>query len=1344
MSGILNSLLLANTIQLSNLASAPIIADGYGGSNAGVLFSNYKGEVVTSKGPLGVGQGGTGQNLSSATGYLYITNGVVSTAAGGGGGGAATVTLAGDVTGPSTNTKINPKAINDSHISDAAAVSDSKLGTIQSVGKVANSATTATSNISNLTIVSRDTAGNTSVNGLTTKSVTAPGDLLLAAPAGIVSLSSQSGLDMNSKPIVNANIDGSQLTNYSVPNTALKELTATNLVNNSALQQIVVPGLVNNSATTATASNTPNTIVLRDGTGNTALNRLNTNSVEALTSSLNLGTQNTTSTVNMGTGTAVQTINIGTGSGATTINIGGTGDTVNISGTVNSSATNNLNVTNKTISVNVGGAAASGAVSGLLVEEGGQNPGSVLVSSTRNSWQLKAPATAGMASIVPGDAGIVLNQSSHNPVTISNTTANGLAVDSQQVLSLARATSSVTGALSNDDYTVFSGTSTVVAASSSGNNPNTLVRRDASGNFSAGTITATLNGAATSAGTFTGSLAGDIIGTQSATQIAANVITNADINTNAAIADTKLATIATAGKVANSATTATPLNTAGAIVSRDGDGTIVARTGIFSYLPMVNNNGGYPCITMSGGNSTGSIFGNFAKYGDGMHMTYNYGPYVSTRAANDTPTVLNTAGSTARFTVKYGSFDFACNSGANAAPDTVRFSVDQNFIAARNGATLAAAGAGTGLALLDPAGTFKRRWDIITLSAESTNNAGSDFYLRCFDDAGNVLGDSPIFIYRSDRIVRMPKALITVLTVNALTSTGPGNFGYLVTNAGTNDGGIGHLSLQSTGSLNRWVFGVYGNETGSNTGSNLALWGYSDAGVFLGPALLVDRSTRRINIPNPLTVQTALTVNGYAVANTLTLLSGAANSDILTIQSGNVSRYAGFNLGRASPELYFGIAASANDYIAGSSTGEALIYNSNGNSLTLGTPGNRAVIISPTGTRFSTNITAPTVIASSGIITDLGTSSGGNLHWNMRTSTTNRFAIGFSGTETGSNIGSDLNFWRYSDAGTFLGTPINISRSTGNVSFNNDVYFTGVLNSRTTVLNSYASSSSILSVLSGNNNNKSGITLGRANGELQIAIVSVTNDYASGSAVGDAYFGNAGAISLGGGYGRTLVLNQNGTATVNGNTTVNGNLTITGSASIGALGDVSANSITLATPQKNTLSDNNNHSNDIKFVQSVGANDPNWYNFWTALPTSWGSRTSGAWGMKADIFFSGANLDDGAIVYSGCATVSTQRTARPINGGTLVSDVAHLVNFVGSYSVGQGASNCSKTITLTDKSDPIVINFLGVGPAPSIPFYIAISDLAGSNGNVRLMFRWTTNYYNGIIWTIRMCNIMYF
>lgn len=60
--------------------------------------------------------------------------------------------------------------------------------------------------------------------------------------------------------------------------------------------------------------------------------------------------------------------------------------------------------------------------------------------------------------------------------------------------------------------------------------------------------------------------------------VRAGLITNAMVSDSAAIADTKLATIATAGKVSNSATTATNANTPSAIVSRDSGGNFTAGT----------------------------------------------------------------------------------------------------------------------------------------------------------------------------------------------------------------------------------------------------------------------------------------------------------------------------------------------------------------------------------------------------------------------------------------------------------------------------------------------------------------------------------------------------------------------------------------------------------------------------------------------------------------------------------------------------------------------------------------------------------------------------------------------
>lgn len=76
-----------------------------------------------------------------------------------------------------------------------------------------------------------------------------------------------------------------------------------------------------------------------------------------------------------------------------------------------------------------------------------------------------------------------------------------------------------------------------------------------------------------------GKVSGDItITSAGVASIGTGVIVNADINASAAIADSKLATISTAGKVSNSATTATSSNLASTIVARDVSGNFTAST----------------------------------------------------------------------------------------------------------------------------------------------------------------------------------------------------------------------------------------------------------------------------------------------------------------------------------------------------------------------------------------------------------------------------------------------------------------------------------------------------------------------------------------------------------------------------------------------------------------------------------------------------------------------------------------------------------------------------------------------------------------------------------------------
>lgn len=86
-----------------------------------------------------------------------------------------------------TNAKINSSAaiaysklnlsgtIVNADISSSAAIADSKLATISTVGKVSNSATTATSSNTNSAIVARDSSGNFSAGAITATSASVSG-----------------------------------------------------------------------------------------------------------------------------------------------------------------------------------------------------------------------------------------------------------------------------------------------------------------------------------------------------------------------------------------------------------------------------------------------------------------------------------------------------------------------------------------------------------------------------------------------------------------------------------------------------------------------------------------------------------------------------------------------------------------------------------------------------------------------------------------------------------------------------------------------------------------------------------------------------------------------------------------------------------------------------------------------------------------------------------------------------------------------------------------------------------------------------------------------------------------
>jgi hypothetical protein len=117
-----------------------------------------------------------------------------------------------------------------------------------------------------------------------------------------------------------------------------------------------------------------------------------TPNITGIANVLNIGGDSNTTTINIACATTTQIVNIGSpGASNTTINIGGPGDTVNIAGTTNTVNATTTTSCNKTIDMNFGGAAGTGAGAGININEGGTATGYIRVSTDRNAWLFKAP-----------------------------------------------------------------------------------------------------------------------------------------------------------------------------------------------------------------------------------------------------------------------------------------------------------------------------------------------------------------------------------------------------------------------------------------------------------------------------------------------------------------------------------------------------------------------------------------------------------------------------------------------------------------------------------------------------------------------------------------------------------------------------------------------------------------------------------------------------------------------------------------------------------------------------------------------------------------------------------------
>ncbi len=573
--------LLANAATNNNTASTIVKRDSNGNFIAGTITANVTGSVTGSASgnvlktgdtmsgdlqlPAGTAStpslnftGNTTTGLSAAGGTLALsTNGTAQ----------VTISPIGTVAIPGfTNVGIvhndalgtlATSLIVNADISPTATITDSKLATITTAGKIANSATTATNNDIASAIVARDTFGNFvagtisadligDVVGAASANVLKAGDTMtgtLQLPAGTTSAPSLTFTDSTTAGISAATGALSFSTNR-LPRLAIasggavsiNDLTTAGIVHNdllgtlstslivnadidpaaaitdSKLATIVSANKIANSATTASSATIANAIVARDAAQNFSANiisaTLNGNALSAtnaanFTGSLSgdvSGTQSTTA--------------VGTVGGQTSANIA--------AATLLANAATNANTVSTIVKRDSSGNFAAGTI------------------------------TANLIGLVTGNVtGTVTGSASGNVLKVGDTMTGSL-----QLPAGTAAAPSLT----------FTGSTTAGLSAS------------------AGTLSLNTNGTSQITISPTGSITLPTLSTAGVVHnnalggLSTSLIVNADIDPAAAIIDSKLATISTVGKIANSATTAASSNVASALVARDSSGNFAAGT----------------------------------------------------------------------------------------------------------------------------------------------------------------------------------------------------------------------------------------------------------------------------------------------------------------------------------------------------------------------------------------------------------------------------------------------------------------------------------------------------------------------------------------------------------------------------------------------------------------------------------------------------------------------------------------------------------------------------------------------------------------------------------------------
>ena len=828
------SSLATNTIGNNNVAIGfnTLAINSIGSSNTAIGYSSLSNNTTgTNNIAIGAGSGGT---LTTGSGNIYIDSnagtaaestttrigtsqtqcfiaGINSVTPSGtavpvvidttGQLGSLTLTPAGVVHNNASG-ELSTSLIVNADVDPAAAIVDTKLATISTAGKVANSATTATSANTANAIVARDASGNFSAGTITAN---LSGNATTATTA--------------------TNFSGS----LSGDVTGTQGATVVSTVGGQTAANVAAATVLANAATNL---NTANAIVRRDSTGSFAAqivsvvdtvatgNLAFTGATSTSTTGNitkngnrfihNFGTRNTFVGNLAGNFTLTGTDNTGIGNGALNPNATGTSNTAVGSNSLTSNTTgssntaigrsalffnttgrNNTALGSQALASNTTGInnIAVGSDTLLANITGGSN---IAIGSTA-----LASNTTGSNNTAIGDSVLLNNTTGNNNTAIGISTLFNLTTGSSNIAIGQNAGATLTTGSGNIYIDANAASAAEATTTRIGTSQTQCFVAGINGVTPSGTIVPVVVNTSGQLGSLVLTPAG-VVHNNASGELSTSLIVNADVDPAAAIVDTKLATISTAGKVANSATTATSTNIANAIVARDASGDFSAGT-------ITANLSGNATTATTATNFSGSLSGDVTGT-QGATVVSSVGGQTAANVASATTlanaaTSVNTASTIVRrsaaggfSTTAISVADEVVSNTLTITPFTTAGVVHNNSSGLLSTSLIvnadvdpAAAIVDTKLATISTAGKVSNS----ATTATSTNTANAIV-------ARNASGDFSAGIITAD------------LSGNATTATNATNF-------------TGSLSGDVTGTQGATVVSTVGGQTAANVASGAVL-----------------------------------------------------------------------------------------------------------------------------------------------------------------------------------------------------------------------------------------------------------------------------------------------------------------------------------------------------------------------------------------------------------------------------------------------------------------------------------------------------------------------------------------